>query len=269
MADIPGSGSTKPLWIRSIPNLFTLLNLFFGVLAIISALQTNTIIMYIDQDYSTSFNIPEKLSLAGIFIIVAAAIDFFDGFLSRLLGASSDMGKQLDSLCDVVSFGVAPSVIIYQLLKLSFAREENGLEISMIWLLPAIILACAAAYRLAKFNLATNQQYSFKGVPVPATGIFVASLPLILHFNEIAGINLIIINKWFLYATVIILSYLMISNLNILSLKFKDYTVKNNVPKLILLVISILAAIFLHWAAIPVIFISYILVSLIFSKKIQ
>jgi CDP-diacylglycerol--serine O-phosphatidyltransferase len=269
MADIPGSGSTKPLWIRSIPNLFTLLNLFFGVLAIISALQTNTIIMYIDQDYSTSFNIPEKLSLAGIFIIVAAAIDFFDGFLSRLLGASSEMGKQLDSLCDVVSFGVAPSVIIYQLLKLSFAREENGLEISMIWLLPAIILACAAAYRLAKFNLATNQQYSFKGVPVPATGIFVASLPLILHFNEIAGINLIIINKWFLYATVIILSYLMISNLNILSLKFKDYTVKNNVPKLILLVISILAAIFLHWAAIPVIFISYILVSLIFSKKIQ
>ncbi|MEO6949195.1 MAG: CDP-alcohol phosphatidyltransferase family protein, partial [Ginsengibacter sp.] len=183
MADIPGSGSTKPLWIRSIPNLFTLLNLFFGVLAIISALQTNTIIMYIDQDFSTSFNIPEKLSLAGIFIIVAAAIDFFDGFLSRLLGASSEMGKQLDSLCDVVSFGVAPSVIIYQLLKLSFAREENGLEISMIWLLPAIILACAAAYRLAKFNLATNQQYSFKGVPVPATGIFVASLPLILHFN--------------------------------------------------------------------------------------
>lgn len=269
MADIPGSGSTKPLWIRSIPNLFTLLNLFFGVLAIISALQTNTIIMYIDQDYSTSFNIPEKLSLAGIFIIVAAAIDFFDGFLSRLLGASSEMGKQLDSLCDVVSFGVAPSVIIYQLLKLSFAREENGLEISMIWLLPAIILACAAAYRLAKFNLATNQQYSFKGVPVPATGIFVASLPLILHFNEIAGINLIIINKWFLYATIIILSYLMISNLNILSLKFKDYTLKNNVPKLILLVISILAAIFLHWAAIPVIFISYILVSLIFSKKIQ
>lgn len=269
MADIPGSGNTRPLWIRSIPNLITLLNLFFGVLAIIAALQTNTIIMYIDQDYSTSFNIPEKLSLAGIFIIIAAAIDFFDGFVSRLLGASSEMGKQLDSLCDVVSFGVAPSVIIYQLLKLSFAREENGLETSMVWLLPAIILACAAAYRLAKFNLATDQQFSFKGVPVPAAGLFVASLPLILHFNEIAGINAFIINKWFLYTTVLVLSYLMVSNLNILSLKFKDYTLKNNVPKLILLVISILAALFLHWAAIPVVFIFYILISFIFSKKIE
>ncbi|MEO6819887.1 MAG: CDP-alcohol phosphatidyltransferase family protein [Ginsengibacter sp.] len=269
MADISGSGNIRPLWIRSIPNLFTLLNLFFGVLAIIAALQTNTIIMYIDQDYSTSFNIPEKLSLAGIFIIIAAFIDFLDGFLSRALKASSEMGKQLDSLCDVVSFGVAPAVIVFQLLKLSFAREENGLETSMIWLMPAIILACAAAYRLAKFNLATDQQYSFKGVPVPAAGLLVASFPLILHFNEIAFINSIIINKWFLYGCVLILSYLMVSNMNIISLKFKDYTLKNNIPKIVLLVIAILAALFLHWAAIPVVFIFYILISAIFSKKIQ
>ena len=269
MADIPGSGNARPLWIRSIPNLFTLLNLFFGVLAIISALQTNTIIMYIDQDYSTSFNIPEKLSLAGIFIIIAAVIDFLDGFLSRALNASSEMGKQLDSLCDVVSFGVAPAVIIYQLLKLSFAREENGLETSIMYLMPAIILACAAAYRLAKFNLATDQQFSFKGVPVPAAGLVVASFPLILHFNEIAVINSIIISKWFLYACIFILSYLMLSNMKILSLKFKDYTINNNIPKIVLLAIAILAGIFLHWAAIPVVFISYILISLIFSKKIQ
>ena len=269
MADNSGSGITRPLLVRSIPNLFTLLNLFFGVLAIISALQTNTIIMYIDQDYSTSFNIPERLSLAGIFIIIAAIIDFLDGFLSRALNASSEMGKQLDSLCDVVSFGVAPAVIIYQLLKLSFAREENGLETSVIWLMPAIILACAAAYRLAKFNLATDQQYSFKGVPVPASGLLVASFPLILHFNKIAVINAIIINQWFLYATVFVLSYLMISNLDIISLKFKDYSVKNNIPKIVLLIIAILSAVFLHWAAIPVVFIFYILISVVFSKKIQ
>ena len=269
MADIPGSGSTPPLWIRSIPNLFTLLNLFFGVLAIISALQTNTIIMYIDEDYSTSFNIPEKLTLAGIFIIIAAVVDFLDGFVARMLNASSEMGKQLDSLSDVVSFGVAPSVIIYQLLKLSFAREENGLEISVFWLLPAIILACAAAYRLAKFNLSTDQQFSFKGVPVPAAGLLVASFPLILHFNEIGAINAIIINKWFLYACVLVLSYLMASNMNILSLKFKDYTVKNNVPKIVLLLLSIVTALFLHWAAIPFIFIFYILISVIFSKQIE
>ena len=268
MADISGSGNTQPLWIRSIPNLFTLLNLFFGALAIIAALQTNTIIMYIDQDYSTSFNIPEKLTLAGIFIIIAAIIDFLDGFVARLLKSTSEMGKQLDSLSDVVSFGVAPAVIIYQLLILSFAREENGLETSVIWLLPAIILACAAAYRLAKFNLSTDQQFSFKGVPVPAAGLLVASFPLILHFNTITSINAIIINKWFLYGCVVILSYLMVSNMNILSMKFKDYTLKNNIPKIVLLIISIVAALFLHWAAIPVVFIFYILISVIFSKQI-
>ena len=97
---------------RQIPNIFTLLNLFFGGMAIIFALQTNTVIIYIDQHYNSSFNIPEKLTWASICIIIAAIIDFLDGFVARLLKATSELGKQLDSLSDVVSFGVAPSVII-------------------------------------------------------------------------------------------------------------------------------------------------------------
>src|SRR6185437_4285729 len=137
---------------KQIPNIFTLLNLFFGCMAVVFALQTNSIIFYMNDQYNTSFNIPEKMSWAAICIIIAAVIDFLDGFVARLLKATSEMGKQLDSLSDVVSFGVAPAVILYQLLRFSFAREENGLNISIVWLLPAFILSCAAAYRLAKFN---------------------------------------------------------------------------------------------------------------------
>jgi CDP-diacylglycerol--serine O-phosphatidyltransferase len=275
---------------KQIPNLFTLLNLFAGCLAIVFALQTNSIIIYLNDQYVSSFNIPEKLSWASICIIIAAIIDFLDGFVARLLKATSEMGKQLDSLSDVVSFGVAPSVILYQLLRFSFAREENGLEVSIIWLLPAFILACAAAYRLAKFNLATDQQYSFKGVPVPAVGLLIASFPLILHFSQIGTINSfiidnfsidsvaleyfyssirsLVINKWFLYISIIALSYLMVSNLRMMALKFSDYKLKNNLPKLILLVIAIVAALFLQWIAVPVVFVFYILLSLT-QKKVE
>jgi CDP-diacylglycerol--serine O-phosphatidyltransferase len=249
-----------------IPNLFTLLNLFFGCVAIVFALQTNTIVFYVNDQFNSSFNIPERITWAAVFIIIAAVVDFLDGFVARLLKATSEMGKQLDSLSDVVSFGVAPAVIIYQLLKLSFAREENGLDISIFWLMPAFILACAGAYRLAKFNLDTNQQFSFRGVPIPAVGLLVASLPLILHFNQLPGVASFMLNKWFLYGLILVLSYLMVSNVRMMSLKFKDYTIQNNIPKIILLVIAIIAAVFLQWIAVPVVFVFYVLLSLNNSK---
>ncbi len=252
---------------NQIPNLFTLLNLFFGCMAIVFALQTNNVIIYVNDQYNSSFNIPEKISWAAICIMIAAVIDFLDGFVARLLRATSEMGKQLDSLSDVVSFGVAPAVILYQLLRFSYAREANGLDVTLWALVPAFILACAAAYRLAKFNLDTTQQYSFRGVPVPAVGLLIASFALILHFNYINSINSIIINKWFLYASIIVLSYLMVSNHRIMSLKFRDFTFKNNLPKIILLVIAIIAALFLHWIAVPVVFIIYIILSLTISKN--
>lgn len=254
---------------KQIPNLFTLLNLFFGCVAIIFALQTEAVYIFNNQEFTSSFNIPEKLTWASLCIIVAAVVDFLDGFIARLLKASSELGKQLDSLSDVVSFGVAPAVIIYQLLRLSYARGENGLDVSFGWLLPAIILACAAGYRLAKFNIATDQQYSFKGVPVPAVGLLVASFPMILHYNEIPAVNNIIANEWFLYGIVILCSYLMVSNLNMMSLKFVNYTFADNKSKFILVFISILAIIFLHWIAVPVIFSFYIILSFFTAPKSQ
>lgn len=253
---------------KQIPNIFTLLNLVFGCMAIVFALQTNTVIFYLNDQFNSSFNIPERLSWAAICIFIAAVIDFFDGFVARLLKATSEMGKQLDSLSDVVSFGVAPSVILYQLLKFSFAREENGLDVSIAWLVPSFILAGAAAYRLAKFNLDTDQQFSFKGLPVPAVGILIASFPLILHFNFMQSINALIINKWFLYAVILLVSYLMVSNHRMMSLKFTDFSIKGNLPKIILLVIAIIAALFLQWIAVPVVFIIYILLSLTSPKAI-
>ena len=123
-------------FMKQIPNLFTLLNLFFGCLAIIAALQSGLTIMY-NTGGEQLVEIPESIFLASIFIAIAAVIDFLDGFIARLFKATSEMGKQLDSLADVVSFGVAPAIIVYQFLRLSYAQNEDGLDVNNIWLIPA------------------------------------------------------------------------------------------------------------------------------------
>ena len=251
---------------KNIPNLFTLLNLFFGCCAIVFVLQNGISIFY-DAQNTELVDMPEKIWLASLFIGLAGAVDFLDGFVARLFRSTSAMGKQLDSLADVVSFGVAPGMIIYQFLRLSFAKEENGLDVSLIWLLPAFVLPCAAAWRLAKFNLDEGQQHSFRGVPAPATGLLVASLPLIYWYSNNEMITELLLNKWFLYAMIFILSYLMVSRLPLMSLKFKDYSLKNNWPKIILLIISVILIFILKWLAVPAIFILYIAVSLTFKNK--
>ncbi|MEO6548933.1 MAG: CDP-alcohol phosphatidyltransferase family protein [Ferruginibacter sp.] len=253
---------------KQIPNLFTLLNLFFGCIAIVYALQTESIIIYTSDEFTSSFNIPEKLSYAALFLFASALVDFLDGFVARFFKVCSEMGKQLDSLADVVSFGVAPGVILYQLLRISLMREENGLDASLIWLLPAFILSCASAYRLAKFNLDKSQYYGFKGVPTPAVGLLIASFPLMLHYGGgLVNINQWLINKWVLYVLIIVLSWLMVSNLPIMALKFKDYSLKNNVPKILLVIVALLAIPLLKWLAIPVLFIAYIILSLLLKNK--
>ena len=259
---------------KNVPNYFTLLNLVFGCIAIIFILQQNVLLLPLDSEGNLIAtprqlgNIPEKIWMASLFIGLAALVDFLDGFVARLFNAGSEMGKQLDSLADVVSFGVAPGMSIYQFLRLSYAQEENGLNVSMIWAIPAFIISAAAAYRLAKFNLDSSQQYSFKGMPTPAIGLLIASFPLIYwNVNEAWVINLLL-NKWFLYGMILLLSYLMISSLPIISLKFKDYSLKNNWPKYLLIAIAILAIVALKWLSVPVIFIAYVLVSLLLKNKI-
>jgi CDP-diacylglycerol--serine O-phosphatidyltransferase len=247
---------------KKIPNLFTLLNLFFGCIAIIYLLQNGITISYTEEG-AQFINLPEKIWMGSLFIALAAVIDFLDGFIARLFKASSSLGKQLDSLADLVSFGVAPGFIIYQFLRLSFARQEDGIDVSLIWLIPALLIPCAAAYRLAKFNLDEGQQYGFKGVPTPATGLVIASLPLIYWYSNEEWVVQLLLNKWFLYTLSILLSVLMVSNLPLMSLKFSDYTLKNNLWKIILLVISLTLLVVFKWLAIPIIFIAYIILSLL------
>ena len=251
---------------KHIPNIFTLLNLFFGCLAIVFTLQ-NGIIITLDADGTQLLDMPEKIWMASLFIGIAAVVDFLDGFVARLFKATSEMGKQLDSLADIVSFGVAPGIIIYQFLRLSFAQDVSGVDVSLLWLLPAFILPCAAAWRLARFNLDTSQSVSFKGMPVPAAGMFVASLPLIYwNVNEDWAQSLLL-SKWFLYAVVAVLSWLMVSKLPLMALKFKNFGLKDNLPKYLLAAIAIIAVLILKWLAIPLVVLAYVLISLLFKNK--
>jgi CDP-diacylglycerol---serine O-phosphatidyltransferase len=252
---------------KQIPNIFTLLNLFFGCIAIICILQ-NGITIINTNDGTQYADIPEKLWLAPIFIGVAAVVDFLDGFLARLMKQTSPLGRELDSLADVVSFGVAPGMILYQFLRMSFMSQENGADVSMIWLMPAFILPCAAAYRLAVFNLDNTQSKSFKGVPVPAVGLVVASLPIIYWTRNSSLILTILLNKWYLYLIILFLSALMVSRVPILSMKMSGKLDPQTLPRIILLLLSLISVIFLHWLAVPVIFLFYIIISLTFKNRI-
>lgn len=251
---------------KQIPNIFTLLNLVLGCIAIVCILQNGISIQY-NTEGAQFVDIPEKIALASLFIGLAAVVDFLDGFVARLFNATSEMGKQLDSLADVVSFGVAPSMIIYQFLRMSFAREENGLEVNIIWLVPAFLIAAAGAYRLARFNIDTSQQYGFKGVPIPAAGLLIASFPLIYWNTGNETVINFLLNKWFLYGIIVVVSWLMISKLPLMAMKFKSLSVKDNLSKIILIVFSVVAVILLKWLAVPVIFIGYIILSLLFKNK--
>ncbi len=248
---------------KQIPNIFTLLNLFFGCIAIVFALQ-NSIEITADGQF---VRLTEELYYASLFIGIAAVIDFLDGFVARALNASSEMGKQLDSLADVVSFGAAPSIILYQFLRMSFIRESEGVETSMLLLMPAFVFACAGAYRLARFNLDTEQSFGFKGVPIPAAGLVVASLPLIYWNMQTEMVYTILMNKWFLYGLIILLSFLMVSKLPLMALKFKDFSIKSNLPKFILVGIAVVTALLLKWLAIPIVFIAYIILSLLHKRN--
>lgn len=253
---------------KQIPNLFTLLNLVFGCIAIVMILQTGETIVVMDNDGATQVTLPERITWGALLIFAAAVVDFLDGFLARLMKAQSAMGEQLDSLSDMVSFGVAPSMILYQLLRISYAQEENGLDVSFAVLLPAFLFACAVAWRLAKFNISTTQKYNFEGVPSPAAGLVVASLPLIIHYTKF-HIQTLFINKWLLYGTIVLLAYLMVSKAPFMALKFKDYSFKNNLLKYLLVIIGLIAAITLQWLAVPVIFIIYAIVSQVSKEPKQ
>jgi CDP-diacylglycerol--serine O-phosphatidyltransferase len=257
---------------KQIPNLFTLLNLLFGCIAIVYILQPGLVPLYNADELvmipdvtnvgTQYISIPEQIFMASLFIGLAAVVDFFDGFIARWLNATSAIGAQLDSLADVVSFGVAPSLIVYQFLRLSFAQQDNGLDVSFIFLVPAFFIACAGAYRLARFNIDSGQTNYFKGLPIPANGLLVGSFPLIYWTNTYPAVTKVLISPWFWYAVIILLSYLMVSEKPMLALKFSNANIKKLMPFIIVAVVAIVSALFIQWLSVPLSFLVYVILSL-------
>ena len=252
---------------KQIPNLITLLNLFFGCLAILVSFQSGTMAS-LDETGDMVIEIPEQIYYASMFIGLAALVDFFDGFVARLLKVNSELGKQLDSLADVVSFGVAPSFIVFQFLRLSLATDINALSHTTLMMVPAFIIALAGAYRLAKFNIDPDQSTYFKGVPIPMIGILTAAFPLVYWQSQTTIFSTLLLNPTFWYVYIIIVSYLMVMDRPMLALKSFSGKKKLILPIVLVAVETAISAYFFKWMAIPFGFIGYCLVSLFYRKTI-
>lgn len=236
---------------KYIPNLLTLLNLLSGTIAVIYAVNN-------------------ELVIAAYLVFLGIFFDFFDGFAARLFKVSGELGKQLDSLADVVTSGVVPGIVIYKLLQSKTTLEIFNTKIvswesSELELLPflGLLITLGAAYRLAKFNIDERQTSSFIGLPTPAASIFVLSLPLILEFSSIEFIHALILNKWFLILISLVLTYLMNAEIPLFSLKFKNYAWKNNQIKYVFLITTVLLFAVLQFVAVPLIIIIYVVLSII------
>jgi len=252
---------------KQIPNLITLLNLFFGCCAILVTFQSGTMAS-LDETGDMVIEIPEQIYYASLFIGLAALADFFDGFVARLLKVNSELGKQLDSLADVVSFGVAPSFIVFQFLRLSLATDINALSHTTLMMVPAFIIALAGAFRLAKFNIDPDQTTYFKGVPIPMIGILTAAFPLVYWQSQTTIFSKLLLNPTFWYIYIIVVSYLMVMDRPMLALK--NFSNKKNLilPLVLVALETAISAYFFKWMAIPFGFIGYCLVSLFYRKTI-
>lgn len=246
---------------KNIANCFTLLNLVFGFLAVICILRG-----FPGEAAGKAF-VHGEIYWASVFICCAAVVDFLDGLIARMFNASSMLGKELDSLADLVSFGVAPGLIIFQFLKISFAKLHPDMPLTIWPLLPVVILPCAGAFRLARFNLSTSSTTNFQGLPIPAAGILIASFPVIFLSNDRAVIDTLLTNNVLWYTVVGLVSLLMVSTLPMISMKFKNFSWQNNWYRFVLVIFAMIAAVALHWLAVPVLFIIYVLLSLLVLKR--
>ncbi|WP_299527185.1 CDP-alcohol phosphatidyltransferase family protein [uncultured Lutibacter sp.] len=242
---------------KHIPNLITLLNLLSGTIAVLFAANN-------------------ELVMAAYFVFLGIVFDFFDGFVARILHVQGELGKQLDSLADMVTSGVVPGIVMYQLLFNAIHKQwmdnlscEIGNWISfdeyhLHWIpFVGLLFTLAAGLRLAKFNIDERQTSSFIGLPTPASTLVVLSFPLVLMFNSNEVANNMIENVWFLIGITVLLSYLMNAEIPLFSLKFKDYSWKKNKIKFIFIAISAFLIVLLQFVAIPIVIAVYILISLV------
>jgi CDP-diacylglycerol--serine O-phosphatidyltransferase len=253
---------------KHIPNLLTLLNLLCGCLAI-AFLLTEGMVLVPTTEGSVYFDLPASIGVTSVFIGVAAVLDFFDGLLARLMKADSAMGVQLDSLADVVTFGVAPGMILFSFLRLSWAAEETALDRSLIYLLPAFLVPMAAAWRLARFNITPSNPNCFEGVPSPAVGLTIASFPLAYWMEGGSWMVDLLQQTWFLYVVSLILSLLMVVRVPMMSLKMHAFGWNENMPRYLFILAAIGFGIWLRWSAALPVFAAYVVLSLVFQKRIR
>lgn len=237
---------------KHIPNAITCCNLLCGCLAI-----------------EQSFN--GNLVMAAYLVGLAGVFDFFDGFVARLLKVSSPIGKDLDSLADMITFGVVPGFVMYQMVKRSLVLDKEGFELfnstPLLVFFPFIIIVFSAI-RLAKFNNDTRQTDSFIGVPTPANAILICSIPLIVNWNSefsyAAYSNYsVVLNPYFLCVSSFVLSLLLVSEIPLIALKFKHFKWIGNEIRFMFIGTSILLLVLLQFIGIPLVMINYILLSVV------
>ena len=192
-----------------VPNFITLLNLLSGGIAVI-------------------FAVKGDLSTAALFVFFGIFFDFFDGFLARKLNVSSEMGLQLDSLADLVTSGLAPALVLVNLIELSILPSQDAN--CFLPYLGLLVLLCSA-YRLAKFNISTEQSQFFIGLPTPANTLLIMSLPLILDYQNSDSYNALILNPFFLVVVTLLSSFLLNAPVKLIALKFKTWNFSENASK--------------------------------------
>ncbi len=240
---------------KHIPNAITCLNIFSGCVASLLAIEG-------------------YLYPAALLIILAAIFDFMDGLFARLLGAYSNMGKELDSLADMLSFGFAPATIAFSYLRLAVLGDSNApftpenLSCSQIAiLLSAFIISIFSGLRLAKFNVDTRQTSSFVGVPTPTNAMFWASFPILFHFGDYPTVENLLTNQWLILAVIVVTSLLLVAEIPMFSLKIKNLKWQENQIRYLFFITLVLLAILLQWLAIPLVLFLYIIFSLIDNLK--
>lgn len=232
--------------IKHFPNAITLLNLVSGCFSIVAAFEG-------------------QLGMAGLFILIAGVLDFLDGFTARLIGAYTLLGKELDSLSDVVSFGVAPSVILYQLMRMSLGISQCEGSPNGHWLLGIpFVMAAFSSLRLGLFNLDERQTSSFIGLPTPANAFLIAGLVFGLDSNWAGIYNFLTTSTIAIVAIVIIQSALLVCELPMFSLKIKSLKFKVAYKQLTLLIGSLILVIIFRKAALSLIILLYIVLSIFY-----
>lgn len=246
---------------KHIPNAITCMNLLCGCLAVMAASSGDPL-------------------TAAVLIIAGAAFDFMDGLVARLLNVASPIGKELDSLADVVTFGLAPGMVLLHYLTLRVTGSsfqalsigtDSGLLDTLIGhpvLFIPMLIPIFAALRLAKFNVDERQAMGFHGLPVPANALWCISIPLIDSFTPryLPFLSEVFVSQWFIIGSSIGLSALMVSDIPLMAMKFKDFSWENNRWRYDFLISAVLLLIILQAAAFPFIILLYVLISIVHNK---